>query len=481
MTVPVLELEIASSTHTQHLTPGTVSIYDNLDARSMLSFQLRVPVASSYRPVQGQVVYLANASSTMFGGTVENFTETVFPFSSYNQYNVNCVDFTQMVGKRLVAASFTSSGYDADIITYINTNFFDGEGITTTDYNSTGVTIPEINFNYKSGNEAINDICKRTGRSWFIDPQRRLHYFARDENPAPIEINSTSDNWRTITIRRARDNYRNRQYITDIYDQIVSYPEGFAGDGQTRTFALTYPVYSVPTITLNGTTQSVGILNVDPSSQYQYYWNKKSNLITQQSTDVAVASTDTLLVTYYGLYPIVVKVDDEDEITARAGVENNSGIYERVESRSEIYTATGGESEGSGLLAKYGEFPETITFETDIDGLASGQLIKITLPDNNLNDWYLITAVSGKDVSLATMRYSVTAVSGQDKGGWVSYFRSLTKTNATVGETFTNNTVWSTKILRGNICFCDLGITVTTTIIVGCVVDSGLVDTCLAG
>ena len=447
MTTPALELVIGTSTHTRHLTPNTVGLYDNLDARTALSFALRVQTTDSYRPALGSVVYLSNASSTCFGGTLDNFTETTFPFSSAVEYRCNAVDFSQMVGKRLVSVSYTSSGYDADIIAAINAACFTNEGIlTNTSFNSTGIVIPEINFNYVPGNEALNTICNMTGRSWYIDAQKRLRYFAREQNPAPFNISSTSNNWRSITVRRSRDKYRNREYLYNAYDLKNAYVEGFPGDGKTKTFALTYPVYSVPTITLNASSRSVGRLNID-STDFDYYWQKESNIITQNpsSAITAVSSSDSLLVIYSGIYPIISKTENEVEIAARATIEGNSGIYEWADTADHTYTAAGALQEGQGYVDRYGNMPEVVTFETDYDGLQSGQLINIVISQNGLNGTYLIQTVSARDVDLATMRYSVTAISGVDRGGWVNYFRSLTKKEAFRTGTFDNVTVWTQK------------------------------------
>lgn len=481
MTAPNFELVIGTSTKTRYLTPNTINLFDNLDARTTLNFELRVPSSDNYRPACGAPIYFSNASSTVFAGTIDSYNETSFPMSSYLKFTCKCVDWTQTIGKRLVYASYTSGGYDADIITAINNSFFTGEGITTTDsYNSTGIIIPEVNFNYVPGNEAINTICGLTGRSWYIDNQKRLHYFTRDQNPAPFEINSTSNNWRSLTVRRTREKYRNREFLYDVYDLKNSYVEGFGGDGLTRVFSLTYPVYSVPTITLNAGAKTVGILNLDSSTAYNYYWNKESNLIVQNSTDTTVKSSDNLQVTYSGIYPIIARVDSEDEIESRKLIEGGSGIYESADTAPHIYTASAAILEGDSKLSRYGEMPEYVTFETDIGGLMSGQLIYINVTQNGLSDYYLIQSVSAIEKEKATMRYTVTAISGQDRGGWVSFFRSLTKIQSEKWSVpFSNNTVFSVKKYYGNIRFVDSGVSVTTSILVAAIVGTAQVGSAM--
>lgn len=566
---PALELVIGTSTKTGYLTPNTINLYDNLDARTALSFQLRLP-SSATRPDVGQPVYLSAGSTRVFGGTLDNYTETLLnPLGGsgglYLMLNCNCVDFSQLIGKRRVYKSYVSSGlgeydlvattnaftgdgitrtwsltypvqttpsvtingfaasvapvgaastfgyyytlssnfilgntsntapastdaisvvysaivgkpaYDSDIIADINTNFLNGEGITTTDYVSAGIRISELNFNYVPANEALNTICDITGRTWYVDPYKRLHYFARTENNAPFNINSTSNNWRSCTVKRSRDKYRNKEYVLNSFGLLLS-TESFTGDGQTRTFTAALPVYSQPLIKINGYTATVGIANASAST-YGYYWSKESRQIYSNTTNSALASTDTLTIEYAGLYPVVTVSADGEEIANRATIESNSGIYEEIATANKTYALDAALDYGAAIVAKYGKPLDEVSFETDIDGLAAGQLININLPNSNLNDYYLITSVSGHDIGMATLRYRVTACSGLDRGGWASFFRSLvTGINPIYTEPYENLAQLKQVVVSGNIKFTD-EITITSVTITIAYYDTAVYDT----
>jgi hypothetical protein len=564
-----LELVIGTSTKTQYLTPNTVNLYDNLDARTALSFQLRMP-SSDTRPVVGQPVYLLSGTSYAFGGTLDNYAETVLnPLGSTTPYltlNCNSVDFTQMVGKRLVYKSYTSTGlgdydlvpttesftgdgvtrtwalayptstdptvtvngfaasvapvgsastfgyyytgssnillantsnsapastdtlsvvysamvgkaaYDYQIIKDIADNFFDGEGIDAETYVSTGVRVPELNFNFAPGNEAINTLCKVTGRSWYIDSTKALHYFARSDNPAPFDITSTSDNWRSLTVRRSREKYRNKEYVLNSFGNLPT-TESFAGDGKTRTFSLASPCYGKPVITLNG--YNCDVSDLSGSSTHGYYYSLESNIITSNSTNNAIASTDTLAVQYLGLYPVVAVAVDGEEVAVRAAIEGNSGVYEEAETGNKTYVSTHAIEYGNSILEKYGKPLEQIEFETDTDGLKSGQIIKITVSANDLDDYYYIISVTARDISMATLRYKVVAVSGTDRGGWVSFFRSLiSDVNQVYTEPYVNLTQTLALTRTENLEVSD-AVTVTITVLTICYVDTAQVDTAM--
>ena len=470
-----LELGISSSTKNRCLIPDSVRYSDPLEARTNCSFTLVLPTSDiTYAPVPGNPVYLANASSTFFGGQVENVNEEIIPFSSYTKYNVSCVDYTQICDRRLCSKSYTSSGYDADIIVDIITNFLNDEGIT---YNhvTTGITIPELNLNYISVTAALDEISRQTGRDWYIDASKDMHYFARSEKNAPIEINSTSDNWRKLGVKRSREKYRNTEYLQGVYNSVLT-TEYFKGDGYTQSFTLSYGVLSVPTIYVNATTKSVGIRDVETGKDF--LWSKESNIITQPSTDVAIASTDYLRVAYTGIFSVTARTQDDEEITARKAIEGGSGIYEVSDQGTKVYDGNAALKSANSYISKYGKMPDFVTFETDEDGLRSGQLIWIELTAHNLADYYYITNVTARDVGMALMRYTVTAVSGQERGGWVTFFKGLTLTEAERTSTpYTALPILYGRKYEGNIDVY-MHAAVTQTIIVGYFVDD---PACLVG
>lgn len=555
-----LELVIGTSTDTEYLVPGSVNLYDSLDSRTALSFQLLIP-ASDNLPSVGQPVYLASSTSGstcyVFGGTLDSYTKTIVNphVSSSGRYlhlNCQCVDFTQMIGKRLVYKNYPSSGlgdyesvpttdtftgdgsnrvfeltyplttdptltidaipasvgvygvatstkafyytpsshillsntsntamattdtlkaiytgikgipaYDYQIIADIGAAFCDGEGIDFATYVSTGQQLEELNCNFTPANVAINTICNITGRSWYIDPWKNLHYFARSENYSPWDISSTSDNWRSLTVRKSRDKYRNKEYVLGSYGMNPS-EESFYGDGLNRTFTLSHAVYAAPVISINGYAASVGVLNVATSTK-AFYWMKESAVIVQNSSNTALASTDTLKVSYIGLYPVVAIAEDGAEIAARAAIEGNSGKYEAETESNKTYTGLAANQYGASIISKYGRLLDTISFETDESGLMAGQLIHISLTDYDIDDDYYITQVTARDVGMATLRYSVQAVSGSDRGGWVSFFRDLVLAGKAIYTEPYSNLIQTVLIsARGDIKVIDSGVTITS-------------------
>lgn len=99
---------------------------------------------------------------------------------------IRCVDYSRLFDRNLVHQSY-SSMTDAAIIADIVSTYCSGLGITTTNV-VTGVTIDQISFNYLQPSQVMRKICDLTGRNWYIDYNKDIHYFPQATNPAPFNI-----------------------------------------------------------------------------------------------------------------------------------------------------------------------------------------------------------------------------------------------------------------------------------------------------
>jgi len=472
----------------------------------------------------------------IFGGIVDNFKATVYPFTSYMQLDCNAVDFSVMVGKRVAYYSYKSSGlgdytlvntsetftgdgvtrawaltyptassvdptitlnglacdttafggtsthgyyytpssnfilgntsnsapattdslkvvykaqvgttmYASDIIKHINETFLDGEVIDAETCVETGPAISELNANYTPVDNVFNSISNMTGYSWYVDPWRRIHYFSStNASTAPFDITSTSNNWRDLTVSQGLGQYRTRQHILGSYASVVT-TESFKGDGYTRTWTLSKPVQDTPMVKVDGYTVSLGVAGVATSTQAAY-WNKATNQVFTNSTNSALASTDWITVQYNGLVPGVATVESSFAISVNAGRESGSGIREVVEQTpNRLFTNAATISYANAVLERYGGLPRTITFETDMDGLAPGMIISFDLPQHAIEaafGLHQITSISARDVDRRTMRYKVTAMSGYNPQ-WIKYFKSLlTEKSVSNGVPYENLTL----------------------------------------
>src|SRR5690606_21763127 len=142
-----------------------------------------------------------------------------------------------------------------------------------------GAVITRAVFNYNTVNSAFNEISEQTGFSWFIDADKDVHFFSRETNVAPFAITTTSGNSRNLSVKRSKDRIRNVQYIRGGREASDPRTELFVGDGTRKTFTVSLPIASVPTVTVDGIPQTVGIRGLE--GDRDWYWNKEQNEVSQ--------------------------------------------------------------------------------------------------------------------------------------------------------------------------------------------------------
>ncbi len=413
-------LTIGGVDKTGLLQVNTLRISDNLNSRNTCDFTLLDPTGA-YRPSVGQEVIVTDGGTRRFAGTIDEVQEEQPLGTTALVLQCQCVDYNQIADRHLVARVYENQTIGA-IVRDIVMQDLAGEGVTTTKVQD-GPTITKAVFNYMSVAEAFNSLAELTGYAWNLDYNKDLHFFARETYVAPFSLSDTSANFRNMTVRQTREQYRNRQYIRAGQDITDPRTESFVGDGASKTFVLAFPVALVPIVTVNGASKTVGIRSLDTGKDW--YWSKGEKEITQDDAAAALASTDTLAVTYQGLFPIILASQADAEISSRATTEGGTGVYEAIEDDQSIDSQTLATQKADGLLRRFGRIPRIVEFETDTGGLVAGQLITINVTAHNLSSQFLIDSVQAQDMAGQFLRYRVRALDGERLGGWVEFFQKL--------------------------------------------------------
>ena len=413
---------------TSYVRAGSVEVSMSLLQRDTCTFQT-VDEAGSFAFAPGdQVAFtLSDGTTRVFSGLVWDTTQRLSPGNGALFSGVRCVDFTALLDRRRVIGVWedTAAG---DIIKDIIGAYFDGDNINT-DSVEDGPVFASVAFNYDRASEAFDQLAEMTGYFWRIDYDRALVFTARDTYTAPFSIADASTNWRDLTLERSLDQYRNVQILRGGTAKTDARTETFHGDLATSSYILAFPVATVPIITVNGISKTVGIGQVETGRDW--YWNKGSNVISQDQAAGPLSSSDTLLVTYEGQYPLLAIGLQEAEITARAAQQGDTGRYDHVEVDGRIDNVDLAADRISGLLSRYATISPTLTFvtdsviEPDATSLKPGQLLTVDLAGLGLTSTYLVTDVSVREVDATLFEYRVTAVSGELVGGWVQFFRAL--------------------------------------------------------
>lgn len=294
-----------------------------------------------------------------------------------------------------------------------------------------GPTIREAVVNYAPVTEALDGLAEKAGFIWWIDAAKALHFVERATYAAPWQAAAADMRQGSVTVEHANPKYRNRQYIKGGRDVTDPQTESRKGDGDTRSFALGFPIAKVPTVQVNAVAQTVGIKGIDTGKQW--YWSKGDPVLTQDPTGVPLATTDTLSISYQGEYDIIVLSEDNAQIVGRQQVEGGgTGYVEDVADEPQTSNRDAAFQSANAKLKQYAQIGRRLRFRTRRTGLAPGQLLAVNLPEHALNGTeMLIESVSISDEA-DVLWYDVLAVEGPEQGSWSRMFKAM----ATRGQAF---------------------------------------------
>jgi hypothetical protein len=424
-----MQIKVGGIDKTALYQPGSLNISDEISGRSTSGFQL-VDKSGAYHTSPGQAIEIYdNALNLIFGGMVED-PEEENPLGTNTLFlPVQCVDQQALADRWLVAESYDNQTCGFIVNDFI-TKYLAQEGVTAGTIQD-GPLVSRAVFPYVQVSKGMDDLAELAGFSWWIAADKKLNFVSRETFRAPWNITDTSP-IREVKVRTSKEKYRNRQYIRAGRDVTDPQQESFAGDGKRQTFVVGFGIAQVPTVTLDGIVQTVGIRGIDKGKQW--YWSKGEKEITQEQADAAITSTNTLVVDYRGYFPILVVADSGSAVSERKAVEGGTGIYESIDDQASIDSADAALEIANGKLRKYARLSKEFTFETDKSGLQAGQLINVTQSIHNITSAeFLIDKVSISEYTPnGDLRYQVHAVDGEALGGWTNFFKAI----ATQGGNF---------------------------------------------
>lgn len=397
---------------------------------------------------QYQKILIYDQSGTLaFSGYINTPTASLNLSKKSLIWTLQCTGQDYLAKKRVVAATYTNKtcGF---IVQDIMTNILASEGVTrgniydgltpsTTLYPATTLypggnvgLIPQAVFYYCKVSDALDALVTEASASgvpyyWMIDQNKKLYFVPYTTITGPsIDTSKIDHKNNPPKITFANQNYRNQQYVTGGVAQTSSITETRQGDGKTRTFTLSYALASAPSaFTINGVSKTLGVKGTSGSA---YYWAQGDPVITQDSGQTLLTSSDTLSATYIGQYPNTVSVVNASQQTYQATVDGTSGINEEVENDNTITSASNAISEGSNLLTRFAQKGIQFTFTTLQSGFIPGQLCSIDFPLFDLGTTQLlIENVTIADLDGYNIWYQVVGVIGPYDVSWVQFFSKL--------------------------------------------------------
>lgn len=438
--VPALILRVGGDDQiARYLKIFDYSIQKELNARD--TFDCTFEIDDGWQPLIGQEVVLTWNGVRQFAGTINDLTDQFLSEGDALRRTVQmtCTDWNQILDRRTAVKAYENT-YAGDIVRNLIATHLASEGITEGNIQN-GLQLTRANWNHEPIATIMDELSKDVGFFWFVDYEKRLHFYAREHAAAPFTINEINSAVRGATVRRSRNEYRNTQIIKGWKEITNPLTERFTGDGETTTFPLSFPVYQPPTIRRNGQPQTVGIRGVETGKQW--YWSKDQNEISQSQDNPGSSEADPKLgevevnevleVTYVGTYSGITYQQDTASVADRQTVEGGSGLYESVEVDASLEGGQVVITRGAGLLRRYG-LDAQADFETEMEGLDIGQLITVDYPTLGLpNTEMLITSIELTQLTLDTRRYRFTCTTGEVKNSFKEFWMKFAQTGQKVG------------------------------------------------
>lgn len=374
----------------------------------------------SYKPELSDEVEIFDGTTKIYGGYVIEVEDRIGG-GLMNVVEVTCKDYTHILDRLLVFKSYpkgrTTNLYAEDIVKDIIQNFT--SGFTTNNVKAL-VKIESIAFNYDQVSKALQMIAQQIDYDWYVDQNKDVHFFSKEENLAPFELNDDGGNfvWGSLVLQKNVSQIKNSIYIrggdkTESKDWIQK-----VADGKQRIFNVGYSYnadvsFEVEKSTdggVNWTPLSEGRDGVDNPNSFDVLYNpNKAIIIFREDNKPA----DGDIVRWRGniTYPIIIHQKDDISV-------NKYGEFQFRELDKSIKSLEEARQRALSILTKYADKVNEGNFMTYQSGLKVGQKIKINSAIRGIDEWFTITKMITriKNPQTGERRYDVNIVGSETMG-----------------------------------------------------------------
>ena len=423
---------------------GSVSIQNAVSQRGTGSMTVKSALGVTW-PYGTQALLFDETGAQIYGGYVANDHAYRDPGArqgdqGWLRHDLSLMDNAYRAEKRIPIKRYdnVSAGY---IVNDLYGAYLASEGVIITSSSvATGPTIVQaIWAGSKTVADALTWLATQSGYWWNIDVDGVLWFQPYAGVAAPFGIDGANvDSMQDVTVDAGNDMLVNKQYVKGSVAQkgSVAAPlvETFKGNSAIRSFTLGYELNTLISVTLNAL-DITSLVQEKGTSGGSYYASIGDPVITQDPSQSVLTSSDTLVVTYIGQFPVIAAAQNSAQISAQAARERTgTGIIETVYSDTKLRSLPAAFQVASGLLTHFGADTTLLTFNTKEAGLQPGQLLNVTLSDYSISNLPMLVAavnISDQQDGL-TIWFQVAAVGAPgaaawavESSQWTTYFQNL--------------------------------------------------------
>lgn len=379
----------------------SLSIRDTINQnKDLASFKVQQPHNEPWQPEVDSRVEVRMGTTKIFAGVIVGVRRKAI-VANLVEYDVECSDLSFFLDRRLVLERYRNESVQ-DIIDHM-LDKYDVEGFTTTNVQGDTV-IRSIAFNRITMSEALQKLADALGYSWYVDYDKDIHFFPKNQEPAPFALTDTSNNyvWTSLEVEQNINQLRNAIFIEGGEERGNERLEEFiaTGDDENRRYyRLAHKFAETPTVEVNSVAQTVGAEFLSDDADFDCMWSFMEKYIRFTDGNIPSA-TDVVTVEGIPLFPVVVRAQDPGSVV-------EYGVWEYVIRDNSIKSREEGIQRAFAELDAYKNGVVEGTFETYTTGLRSGQVITINSPIRGVNEDFLIQSVRFQVESRTSVLYKV--------------------------------------------------------------------------
>lgn len=395
---------------TTDVTNQTPVIEDIInDQNNTCSFRLIDNTSQGMPSNDQEVQFILDDGTILFAGKIISCKIGSKKSTGKVEAQIKCVDYVRDLDRNLVHKTYEDTT-DGDIVRDVINRYCAGSGITT-NHVVDGAIIDQISFNYIQPSQVFRKLSDITGKNWYIDYEKDIHFFPLTTNVAPFNIDSSNNQYSNLVISKDASQIKNRVYVrggTKLSDS-TEYIE--AGDGQKRKFVLPDKPHDITVEVDTGSgyvTKSVGIKNIDLTG-FDWYLNFQEKYLEQDAAGTVLANSHKLRVTYKYDIPILIAQENGASIIEHG--QHEFAIFDKS-----ISTTDAARERALAELTDYANNVIEGSFQTFTPGFKSGQYIHINSTDHDVDEDYIIQKVIARSLGAGTFVYDVFIASSKTMG-----------------------------------------------------------------
>jgi hypothetical protein len=428
----MIEVYVSGTKYT--LKKNSYAFEDRVSEKSYCEFILETSLSKQFMKYERVTVYKDGVVE--FKGLIKTSKHKNILHMNYREHRITCFDNHFFVSSRRYTKVHydIDAGYSGNIVKAMIDNVLYQEGITyTVDSIDNGIWLEKV-FNYTRCDDAMDSLIDvNPGYIWWIDNDKVLHF-----KDATTVINPNSITYKdmllgSLNFERKSQGYRNDQKIKGARTPTEEISNIFQYSGETNNFTLSYKVDSIKSIKVSSTKDFTNgvvtsfeekTLTSLTDNSTNFFFTKYDDVLTYNTASNFINEGSWLEVRYHGSVPIIAQVKDYNQINQLKVLTGGSGIIEDVSVEANINSFTEASSVADSKIQKYASLDSmAITFKTrNNKGYKPGQLIPVYLPEDEIDDQFLIEEVNARQED-SNIIYDIKLVKGTLFKSWSRWFQ----------------------------------------------------------